>query len=216
MATKSALALAALCSCTYLAAMNPSGIQQPDPQTSPQIQKAIKDAHKAHDDILYIGWTTNKNKRLVELEQLGALLLIDFLDEMSYQFGTNWSEYKNVTYLKKTITDTFNTKNISPMVDKAHQWAIGRIDFQGRRYYTDKTKFAFKAQQSSFDPKIKLNDLNYILYAQYEPILYTITQKLKKQTLLPDIRDLKTIYAGFKQSPQYGSDEWWKQHPYGY
>lgn len=160
-----------------------------------QEEKAKTEAQKAYNNLFSIGWTTNKTKRLQELEQLGGLLLLDFLDAILYLKGVNFSEYGHIKNLMKGIEKRYNTNNISSDISKAHQWATGKINLPDRSIYSDPYKFAYQKISPSYDSNAKLDSLLDIINQDYARILDAIALKIKKSTSLIPLNDLKVLYT---------------------
>lgn len=166
-------------------------------------QKEIKEAQKAYDDLFSIGFLTNKTKRLKDLEQLGAMLLVDALKEIQITEGP----LQDVVSLIKTVQTSFKLvpeTGVPQNVRHAYEWAVGAIN--GSIFDTKKFAQRYKEVLTLVTPRQIDSDLT-VLDREYAKIRQTIEQKLKKNTLLPSLDEIRNRYTNKNTYPVVTVDD---------
>lgn len=179
-----------LCALATLALLLPGAVF-----ASREEELARKHALEAYQNLMKISWMTNKTKRLKDLEQLGALVLIAALKDIEETHPVR-AVKEQAQSVRKSLEDRYKTNQAPDNVMKAYQWIIGKgPDF------TDPEKFGDQKSRHADFPSKKLDEDLDMLRADYAEILQVIRLVLKKETMLPSLDEMKYLYKEKVLSP---------------
>lgn len=173
--------------------------------------RKIGNAEKSYNNLISVGFFTDKNKRFSDLQVLGALLVKDGLERIKKLRGKDLNVVTQVNTFLLSIKSLI-PKNIAPQIRLAYEWASGFDDQQALfepNFYNKKNiddglminYLQAKDESGKSLGPLKISQLNQfleleleILNERYKPIIATI-KNMKRTTPLPEnITDLSKIY----------------------